>query len=64
MKKANQDIRNLLDKERIFYWEVAEKLGMKAPNFTVMMRTKLSEEKREKVLKAIKEIKLERIADL
>lgn len=55
--KANKDIRELLSKERIYQWEVAQELGMKAPNFTIMLRTELSDEKKIQILNAIKKIK-------
>lgn len=56
MEKANQDIRELLQKKRIYQWEVAEEIGMKDSNFTRLLRTPLKDEMKRKILSAIKKI--------
>lgn len=59
--KANQEIRDLLEKKNIYQWQVAEKMNLNDSNFTKIFRVELSEAKRKEILIAIKEIENERM---
>lgn len=54
--KANEEIRKLIEKNRLKYWEVAYTIGISPSWFTVWMRTPMDEEKKQRTLKAINEI--------
>ena len=54
--KANEEIRNLIEKNRLKYWEVAHAIGISPSWFTVWMRTPMDEEKEQRTLKAINEL--------
>ena len=53
---ANADVRNLMKRERIAYWEVALVLGIHEVTFTRWMRTELDVDKKFKILRAINTI--------
>lgn len=57
---ANKDIREEIEKARLYHWEVAQEMGIMDTNFSRMMRTELSEAKKIEILKAIKRIKEKR----
>ena len=52
----NREIRELLQKNRIYGYEVAEKLNISEFTFCRWLRTELSPEKKQAVLSAIKEL--------
>lgn len=54
--KANKEIRNRIESNRILYWEVAEKVGIAQSNLSVWLRTEMREERKERVEKAINEL--------
>ena len=56
---ANADIREILRKKRIRHYEVADQLGISEYTFCKWLRTELPPDKREEVLKAIKQIENE-----
>ncbi|RHK02283.1 hypothetical protein DW084_17995 [Enterococcus casseliflavus] len=58
--KANKDIRNKIESNRILYWEVAEKVGIAQSNLSVWLRTDMREDRKERVEKAIDELVAER----
>lgn len=58
--KANTEIRNKIESNRIFYWEVAEKVGIAQSNLSVWLRTPMSAERKKRVEKAIDELLAER----
>ena len=64
MKKTNQNVRDILQKKRIFQWEIAEKLGLHDSNFTRLLRKELTEEMKIKVFAAISEIEAERMQEI
>lgn len=53
----NQDLRNLIRSSNIRNWQVAEELGIADNTFYVMLRKKLSDQEKERILTAIKNIK-------
>ncbi|MGX6962953.1 hypothetical protein [Vagococcus xieshaowenii] len=52
--KANQEIRDLIFTNRLRNWEVAQEVGITDSRFSVWLRTPLNDERKERVLKAIK----------
>lgn len=57
----NLDIRKVIEINDFKYWQVANKLGMTDGNFSRLLRVELDEANKNKILKAIKELKEERI---
>lgn len=57
----NLDIRKTIEINDFKYWQVANKLGMTDGNFSRLLRVELDESNKNKILKAIKELKEERI---
>ena len=58
--KANQEIRNAIESNRILYWEVADKVGIAQSNLSVWLRTEMREDRKQRVEKAIAELLAER----
>ena len=54
--KANEEIRNLIESNRILYWEVAEKIGIAQSNLSVWLRTEMREDRKQRVEKAIDDL--------
>ena len=50
---ANEDIKNLIKKKRLFQYEVADAMGISEGYLTTILRKPLSDERRKKVLTAI-----------
>ena len=50
---ANEDIKNLIKKKRLFQYEVADTMGISEGYLTTILRKPLSDERRKKVLTAI-----------
>lgn len=50
---ANEDIKNLIKKKRLFQYEVADKMGISEGYLATILRKSLSTEQREKVIAAI-----------
>lgn len=55
---ANKEIRELIKKRRLRYYEVAEAIGITQYTFSVWLRNELSQEKKEKILKAINDYQI------
>ncbi len=53
---ANQEIKNLIKKKRLFQYEVAEVLGISEGYLSTILRKPLSEELEAKIREAIKAI--------
>ena len=53
---ANEDIRKIIKQYRLKYWEVAKEYGLSDTNFSKMLRTPLSNEKKIKKINAIKSL--------
>lgn len=56
MKFTNLDIRELLKKNKIYQWQVAQELGMQDSNFSKLMRQELSKDKKDEIIKIINDI--------
>ena len=52
----NIELRNLIIKKRIKFYEIAREVGIAPTTFTVWMRDELSDEKKVKVIKAIENL--------
>lgn len=57
MSKKNIDIREAIKNSGFPYWAVAERLGITDSTFSKWLRKELSEEKKQKILGAIEELK-------
>lgn len=53
---ANEDIKNLIRKKRLFQYEVAEAMDISEGYLATILRKPLSEEQRNKVLEAISKL--------
>lgn len=56
--KNNEEIRNLIEKKRLRYFEVAQAAGISAYTISRWMQTELSTERKERLLKAINSIEI------
>ena len=56
---ANEDIKNLIKKKRLFQYEVADAMGISEGYLTTILRKPLSDERRKKVLTAITKLTVE-----
>lgn len=53
---ANQEIKNLIKKYRLFRYEVAEAMGISEGYLSTLLRKPLTEEMEHKVLEAINKL--------
>ena len=53
----NKEIRQVITDAGVYYWQVADKLGMHDSTFSRKLRHELSKEEKERVLTAIEELK-------
>ena len=53
---ANQEIKNLIMKHRLKYYEVADEMGISAGYLSTLLRKPLSEEMKQKVNVAINKL--------
>lgn len=56
----NIDIRKAIENSNFKYWQVANKLKMNDGNFSRLLRTELDEDNKNKILRAIEELKEKR----
>lgn len=52
-KKANTDLRKFIADHEVYYWQVAEQLGIHATTFTVKLRNELDPEAKQEVKEAV-----------
>lgn len=57
----NEQIKDLMKENGIYMWQVAKKLNVYETSFCKWFREELSEERKQQVLSAIEEIKLDRL---
>lgn len=57
MNASNTEIRQLLDKKRIKYYELAAALKINPCTLSHWLQTELTEERKKKILKAINDFK-------
>ena len=60
MNKANQDIREALEKSDVKHWELAEKYGVSPSVFCVKLRKELKSDEKVKIFTLISQIVDER----
>lgn len=53
---ANADIRNEIESSGVKKWEIAAKLGVHHSTFSIWLRFEMSDELKEKIRTAIKEL--------
>ena len=53
---ANQEVKNLIKKYRLFRYEVAEAMGISEGYLSTLLRKPLTEEMEQKVLEAINKL--------
>ena len=53
---ANQEIKNLIKKHRLFRYEVAEEMGISEGYLSTLLRKPLTEEMEQKVKEAINKL--------
>ena len=56
--KNNTEIRTAIEKRRLRYYEVANELNIHPATLTRQLRYELSEERKQEILKAIRNIKI------
>lgn len=57
----NEQLRAVMRENNIYMWQVAKKLNVYETSFSKWFREELSEERKQQVLSAIEEIKLDRL---
>ena len=57
----NKQIRVVMRDNNIYMWQVAKKLNVNETSFCKWFREELSEERKQQVMSAIEEIKLDRL---
>ena len=60
MTSANMMIRERAKESGVYFWEIAERLGIQDSAFSKKMRRELPDEEREKVLAIIHELSQEK----
>ena len=60
---SNKELECLMKQENIYKWQVAKKIGIHETSFIRWFREELSEERKQKVMLAIEEIKLDRLKE-
>ena len=63
MIKHNNDIRTTARENRVYLYEIAEKLNVSEPTFNRWLRKELSEDLKQKVIAAIEQIREEHEAE-
>lgn len=58
---SNQEIKELMKENSIYMWEVAKQLGVNETSFCKWFREPLTEEKQQRIILAIEEIRLDRL---
>lgn len=59
--KSNKDVRKVIYRSNLYYWQVAQALGITDSNFSRLLRNELSLEKKEEILTIIRKIKGEEL---
>lgn len=54
--QSNIEIRKMIKEYKLYYWEVADKVGISDTRFTVWLRKPLNDERKKRVLDAINEL--------
>lgn len=54
---ANQDLRDLMKKNRVYIWEIAQEYGCAESTFIKKLRFELTQEEKEKIVEIINKLK-------
>ena len=57
----NAELKALMKENNIYMWQVAKKLGVNETSFCKWFREELSEVRKQQVLSAVEEIRLDRL---
>lgn len=57
----NEQLKALMKENKICMWQVAKRLGVNETSFCKWFREELSEVRKQQILSAIEEIKLDRV---
>ena len=57
MKMNNLEVRELIERKRVNYYEIANQLGIDRSTLSRWLQTELTDERKAKVIRAIKSIK-------
>jgi len=57
MKMNNLEVRELIERKRVNYYEIANELGIDRSTLSRWLQTELTDERKAKVIRAIKSIK-------
>ena len=57
MKMNNLEVRELIERKRVNYYEIANELGIDRSTLSRWLQTELTDERKTKVIRAIKSIK-------
>ena len=57
MKMNNLEVRELIERKRVAYYEVANQVGVNVSTLSRWLRDELPEDKKNQVIRAIKSIK-------
>ena len=60
MKKINNDVRKYAQDSGVYLYEIGNRLGMNDGNFSRLLRFKLSQQKKDEILKIINDLMEER----
>lgn len=58
MRMNNTEIRKLIEKKRLRYYEVARAAGVNPQTFSGWLQTELTDERKKRVLKAIESLQV------
>lgn len=53
----NEDIRKAIKDNGVYYWQIAEQLGINDGNFSRKLRKELSQEEKQEIFSIINELK-------
>ncbi len=56
MNLNNLEIRQMIERKRLRYYEVARQVGVTPVTLSIWMQTELTDERKERVLKAIESL--------
>ncbi len=54
---ANRDLRDLMKRNRVYIWEIAQEYGCAESTFIKKLRFELSQEEKEKIISIIERLK-------
>lgn len=61
---SNKELRDKIYEYGLHYYEVAEELGLKPSNFSVKMKTYLTDKEKEKINTAIEKVYIKKVKSI